>query len=110
MLQILKAQKAYYSDSTRQNIEALRPTAHEIYNIRSQVDESPYTHYFQGRVSSYPRVFERRAGWSPQLASILPLAPLTNPAICFQQACNYIPTKMVENGQCVDNPCISTYR
>ena len=109
-LAFMKAQKQYLSDSTRDSIHALRPTFEEIRQVPSEVFSTPYTHFFRGRVSEYPHVFDRRAGWTPQYTFIPKSEPSTYPKHCFQAPCNNVPTYHEKDCKCCPAKCINLYR
>ncbi len=107
---MLIKEKKLNSDSTRDTVFAFQPTANQIFHIKSKVNETPFTQYFQGRISPYPHVFNRRAGWSPQYNYPLNIEPVKRPAYCFAPPCNMVNTLHECNNECVVKNCINTYR
>jgi hypothetical protein len=110
MLQNLIIQKARDSSSLNRYNNARQPTACEIGHIRSEVSMFPYPYFFRGRISEEPHVFNRGAGWSPQISYTYPKDLAFNPSHCFQPSCNAVFTKFDCDGKCVKNDCVNTYR
>ena len=111
MLNVLKQKTEYYSDPTRSVLRPIRPSLEEIYNIRSEVSTFPYTHFFRGKISPYPHVFDRRAGWSPQMGYAPTITYDKLPRHCFQAPCNTVFTQGKDcDGKCVNMDCVNTYR
>ena len=110
MLKYLVDQKQYQSNPLVNNATPCL-TLDQIRRIPSEVFETPYTHMFRGTISEYPRIFNRRAGWTPQYEYY----PLTwslahRPNHCFQKPCNYVGTVHKCDGQCIEDECINLYR
>lgn len=79
----------------------------------------PYPFYFRSNpLSEEPKVFDRRAGWSPEINSDPYQSKLVREEgeevdeFCFQSACNTIFTSIKDpkTGKCEVKECITLFR
>lgn len=95
--------------------DPVRVTAREIGDIRSEVNSTPYEGFFRGGIGENARVFDRRAGWMPQIVRATAPNPCAAadplPKWCFEAACNTTFTRVkAEDGKCERDNCINLYR
>jgi hypothetical protein len=107
MLQRLILEKQYSS-------VAKQPLEYQVRDITSHVDEFPYTKFYRGNMTPEPVVFNRRAGWSPQIVLVpYPKSVEPYPQHCFEASCDTVYTK-TENSKpskkCYNDACIDMYR
>ena len=85
----------------------MRPSMHQIRQVRSEPDQTPYPGFFRGGIGCAPIVFNRRAGWTPQFSPIPRFEPDEIVEYCWQAPCNTVFTMEKKDGKCQMKKCIN---